>query len=57
MTDSLREFGYKAKARRTKSGRGIIDSGAGGVNFTIILYDCEGATCEDLQFRASTMGR
>lgn len=46
----LQGAGYKAELSRDKTGDPMIRSASGGVNFTVLFYDCKNDRCRALQF-------
>jgi hypothetical protein len=46
----LQAAGFKAELTKDKTGDPMIRSAAGGVNFTVLFYDCDKGRCRALQF-------
>ena len=54
VVDALHQAGYKAKLGKDKVGDPMVESAAGGYDFTLFFYECEhGRDCASVQFLVS----
>lgn len=56
VADWLKEKGFKASISEASNGDEYVVSAAEGVNFVIDMYDCKGARCASMQYRAGFDG-